>query len=281
MAIRSPGAFSGLPPRSRSLNSQRGGLRAHFRFELDKPQDNVAQALVGPAHRRQSIHNGRLDPDQTLAFRSTFGSKPTLPSGSVAAIASNAAGVMEIRIKLWNPWRAPPWRAELAPMQRRAEEQGERLCRFGYAAVLLFALRHDPEPVIRQGPLQRERVNSLSVKPSVDLVRRRQDDRHGFRMDGGDDGVGFSRQEAEEFMDALDGRALRAAHASQGAQRPAKAKSGRSSLSANQIGVLRGLVSKYSQNDVAGTMQRFLLPSHPRQCGLATLRMLVTGWPPY
>jgi hypothetical protein len=42
----------------------------------------------------------------------------------------------------------------------------------------------------------------------------------------------------------------------QGVQRPAKAKSGRSSLSANQIGVLRGLVSAYSQKEVAGTTQR-------------------------
>ena len=62
-------------------------------------------------------------------------------------------------------------------------------------------------------------------------------------------------------------------------QRPAKANSGSSSLIANQVGVSRGFVSAYSQNDVAGTRQRFL-ESQPRQCGLATLRMLVTGWPP-
>ena len=61
---------------------------------------------------------------------------------------------------------------------------------------------------------------------------------------------------------------------------PAKANRGRSSLSANQVGVLRGVVWTYSQNDVAGTRQRFLAESQPRQCGLATLRMLVTGWPP-
>jgi hypothetical protein len=52
----------------------------------------------------------------------------------------------------------------------------------------------------------------------------------------------------------------------QGVHRPAKANSGRSSLSANHVGVLRGLMSAYSQNDVAGTMQRRFLPSHPRQC---------------
>jgi len=47
------------------------------------------------------------------------------------------------------------------------------------------------------------------------------------------------------------------------------------------MGVLRGFVSAYSQNEVAGTMHRLRLPSQPRQCGLATFRMLVTGWPPY
>jgi hypothetical protein len=67
----------------------------------------------------------------------------------------------------------------------------------------------------------------------------------------------------------------------QEAHRPAKANRGLGSARANQMGVLRGLVSAYSQNDVAGTMQRFCGPSHPRQCGLLRLRMLVTGAPPY
>ena len=52
---------------------------------------------------------------------------------------------------------------------------------------------------------------------------------------------------------------------------PAKANKGRSSLSANQVGVLRGLVSAYSQKLVADTRQRFLDPSQPRQCGLDTV----------
>ena len=50
--------------------------------------------------------------------------------------------------------------------------------------------------------------------------------------------------------------------------------------SANHFGVLRGFVSAYSQNDVAGTMHRLAGPSHRRQCGLPTLRMLVIGAPP-
>jgi hypothetical protein len=47
----------------------------------------------------------------------------------------------------------------------------------------------------------------------------------------------------------------------QGIHRPANANNGRSSLKANHFGVLRGFVSAYSQNDVAGTMQR--LPQAP------------------
>ena len=66
----------------------------------------------------------------------------------------------------------------------------------------------------------------------------------------------------------------------QRAHNPAKANNGRSSLSANHVGGLRGFVSSYSQKDVAGTRQRFLAASQPRQWGLETLRMLATGWPP-
>jgi hypothetical protein len=46
------------------------------------------------------------------------------------------------------------------------------------------------------------------------------------------------------------------------------------------MGVFLGFVSAYSQNDVAGTTQRFFLPSHARQCGLDTFRMFVIGAPP-
>jgi hypothetical protein len=50
-----------------------------------------------------------------------------------------------------------------------------------------------------------------------------------------------------------------------GVHKPAKANSGLSALRANHFGVLRGFVSAYSQNEVAGTMQRFAYPSHRRQ----------------
>jgi len=49
-----------------------------------------------------------------------------------------------------------------------------------------------------------------------------------------------------------------------------------------QVGLLHGCFpSAYSQNAVAGTMQRFFSDSQPRQCGLEMLRMFVTGRPPY
>ncbi len=55
----------------------------------------------------------------------------------------------------------------------------------------------------------------------------------------------------------------------QDAHRPAKANRGLSSERANHMGVLRGFVSAYSQNDVAGTRQRFRLaePSLPVRAG--------------
>ena len=64
---------------------------------------------------------------------------------------------------------------------------------FGYGAVFLLALRGDRERVIRQRALQRERLRRVRLKPSVDPFRRRQNDRHGLRMDRRDDRVGPRR----------------------------------------------------------------------------------------
>ena len=61
---------------------------------------------------------------------------------------------------------------------------------------------------------------------------------------------------------------------------PAKANNGLSSDMANQVGVLRGLVSSHSQKLDTGTRQRQAGPSQRRQCGLFVLRMFVTVWPP-
>ena len=67
-------------------------------------------------------------------------------------------------------------------------------------------------------------------------------------------------------------------------QMPAKANSGRSSLSANQTTsffLVSGFGSgAYSAKLLAGTKQRFSGLSQPRQCGDDVLRMLVTGGPP-
>src|SRR5256885_11761941 len=65
---------------------------------------------------------------------------------------------------------------------------------------------------------------------------------------------------------------------------PAKANSGRSSLSANQTTsffFVSGFGSgAYSAKLLAGTKQRFSGFSQPRQCGDDVLRMFVTGGPP-
>jgi hypothetical protein len=55
---------------------------------------------------------------------------------------------------------------------------------------------------------------------------------------------------------------------------PANATSGRLSSMANHFGVLRDLVSAYSQNDDMGTKHLDAGLSHRRQCGDLVLRML-------
>ena len=61
-------------------------------------------------------------------------------------------------------------------------------------------------------------------------------------------------------MSSLDRRVLWASRAARRRPQAGEGEQGRSASSANHLGVLRGLVSAYSQNDVAGTMQRFRLP---------------------
>ena len=61
---------------------------------------------------------------------------------------------------------------------------------------------------------------------------------------------------------------------------PAKTAKGLSFDKANQIGVLRGLVSLYSLKLVSGTRQRYCGLSQARQKGDETLRTFVTGWVP-
>jgi len=61
---------------------------------------------------------------------------------------------------------------------------------------------------------------------------------------------------------------------------PANTAKGRLWSKANHVGVFRGFVSAYSQNDVHGTTHRYCGASQRRQCGLLTFRMLVIGAPP-
>jgi hypothetical protein len=52
------------------------------------------------------------------------------------------------------------------------------------------------------------RLNGLSLQPEVELHSCSQDHRHGFGMNGRDDGVGLHGQEPEQLVLALDGRAV-------------------------------------------------------------------------
>ena len=63
-------------------------------------------------------------------------------------------------------------------------------------------------------------------------------------------------------MLALDRALLGPCTPRHGVHRAANANSGRSASSAKHFGVLRGFVSAYSQNDVAGTTQRLGGTSH-------------------
>ena len=53
----------------------------------------------------------------------------------------------------------------------------------------LEAKRYDAERVVRQRLLQRQRLRRVRFKPSLHLGRRRQDDRHGLRVNRRDAGV--------------------------------------------------------------------------------------------
>ena len=68
------------------------------RLALDQPQDDVAVALAVPAHGRETVGR-RLLLARLAARRAQWESrsKATEPSGSVAASASKAAGVMAMR----------------------------------------------------------------------------------------------------------------------------------------------------------------------------------------
>jgi hypothetical protein len=77
------------------------------RRRLDQAQDHVRIAFARPPHRAEPIRERVLKPDQALARSLGAASTSTLPTGSVAQIASKAAVVMEMRImrRLARPYR--------------------------------------------------------------------------------------------------------------------------------------------------------------------------------
>src|SRR5580704_15293751 len=105
-------------------------------------------------------------------------------------------------------------------------------------------------------------------------------------MDRLDDGIGRSRQETVHVMRCGPGIGFDSMPRSplNSVQMPAKANSGRSSLSANQTTSFLPVAGfgsgAYSEKLLAGTRQRLSGFSQPRQCGELVFRMLVTGAPP-
>jgi hypothetical protein len=72
-----------------------------------------------------------------------------------------------------------------------------------------------------QRRLQREGVGRVRLKPHVDFGGPGQNDGHRFRVDERDNGVGLSRQKAEQLVIALNRRAFGTRTPRQGVHRPA------------------------------------------------------------
>jgi hypothetical protein len=89
--------------------------------------------------------------------------------------------------------------------------------------------------------------------------------------------VGIRCQKTEQLMLAIGGLDYMPRLPCHVLQMPAKNASGRSPPNANQVGVLRGLVSAYSQNVLNGMTQRFSGLSHALQWTLFVLRMFGIG----
>jgi hypothetical protein len=71
-------------------------------------------------------------------------------------------------------------------------------------------------------------------------------------MDRAHFSIGVGDQKPEQLMLAFNRFGLRATPSGQGVQTAAKSASARSSSNANQVGVLRCLVSAYSQKELNG-----------------------------
>src|SRR5271157_3435715 len=70
----------------------------------------------------------------------------------------------------------------------------------GGGPIFSLPFRDNPQRLLRQRPLQGERVRRLGPEPQIDFVRRRQNDRHRLFVNRRDDRVCFRGQKAEELM---------------------------------------------------------------------------------
>ena len=76
-----------------------------------------------------------------------------------------------------------PSRSRAAALNQKQHPLGRNLI------FLVLATRHDLQRIIRQWPLQRLRLFPRRAHPDIALFVRRQDHRHGLRMDRLDDCV--------------------------------------------------------------------------------------------
>jgi hypothetical protein len=131
-------------------------------------------------------------------------------------------------------------------------------------AILAFSARDNTEDVIRERSLQFEGLRHISQEPQINFSRRIRITRMAFGWIGATTAFASVVRKPNSSCCPSTGALFGARTPRQGVQRPVKANKGRSWPRANHFGVLRGLVSAYSQNEVAGTMQRFCWPSHSR-----------------
>ena len=118
--------------------------------------------------------------------------------------------------------------------------------------ILFLAGRNDPHQVAGQRPLERRCFVPRRSQQDVPLLGCREEHRHRFGMDRPDDAVRFCCQKPVQLMLAIDRICLGPANTMPMRPDPSKGEQGRLSSSANHVGVLRGLVSAYSQNEFIG-----------------------------
>src|SRR6516225_1228065 len=109
---------------------------------------------------------------------------------------------------------------------RSRPASGSRRCSNHYCLdrrIFLLAPRHNVQHAVWQWALQLQRLEGFALQPEVELLGCGQDHRHGLGMDGRDDGVGFSGQEPEQLVLALDWRAVWPAPAPPSGPKPRKA----------------------------------------------------------